>query len=215
MKAAEIQKLKEAFRRPLPGAKAQLLMAPSYREEELKRARNAADRARLSAVLILLTEKNGETYIPFIERADYEGVHSGQISFPGGQFDETDHSLLFTALREASEEIGVPAQTPQIVGKLSDLYIPPSNFLVKPFLAYAAETPHYRIDKKEVKRLVEVSLTELLSPEAVKSGNFIASSTGVEKKAPYFAVQNLEIWGATAMIISELLYLIRQQLSRG
>lgn len=122
-----IEKLKQELQKPLPGEEAQYRMAPSYRPR-LTKEEVFANNPRVSGVLLLLFEKNNELHIAFTQRKQYEGVHSGQMSFPGGKKDVTDLDLRETALRETFEEIGIERNKIEIIGSLSELYIPPSNF---------------------------------------------------------------------------------------
>ena len=197
------------LKQPLLGWDAQKLLAPPYREEEIEQAKNKINRARKSAVLIMLYEKSGKLFFPVIQRTEYKGAHSGQIALPGGKFEKTDDSFEYTALRETEEEIGIKRKNVSIIGHLSELYIPPSNFMVKPFVGFFSEKPDFKIDLKEVQRIIEIPLSAFFKSGVVKEKPFISSSSGATKKAPYFAVENIEIWGATAMIISELIETIR------
>jgi len=209
MKIRDLEYIIKQLKKPPPGWEAQKLMAPSYREEEIKKAGKAVLKARKSAVLILFYEKNGQLYIPFIKRTIYKGAHSGQISLPGGKAEKTDNSFDYTAKRETEEEIGIQRDKIEILGQLSDLYIPPSNYLVKPFVGLYNKVPEFIIDKGEVQKVIEIPLEVFFRKGIIKEKEFISSSSGETKKAPYFEVENVEIWGATAMIINELLEIIR------
>ena len=131
-----IERLSKELKNPLPGEEAQYRMAPSYRPR-LTTAEIELLHPRVSGVMLLLYEKHGLLNIVFTQRKQYEGVHSGQMSFPGGKKDLSDVDLLQTALRETKEEIGVGEEKIEIIGKLSELYIPPSNFLVYPVVGFA------------------------------------------------------------------------------
>jgi len=204
-----LHSIREKLKNPLPGWEAQKIMAPSYREVELEQAKHMISKAKKSAVLILLYEKEGLLHIPFIKRAEYDGAHSGQISLPGGQFEKADDSFEFTARRETEEEIGIKRDEIIFMGQISDLYIPPSNYLVKTFVGYLPYQPNFIIDTKEVQKVIEISLDSFFESDVVKEKPFVSSSSGATKKAPYFEVENIEIWGATAMIISEFIEIIR------
>jgi 8-oxo-dGTP pyrophosphatase MutT (NUDIX family) len=209
MNLIKTEEIRKRLSMPLPGWQAQRLMAPSYREEEMAAAMERMPDAAKSAVLILLVEKNGDLYVPFIKRAVYQGVHSGQISLPGGRFDTGDKDVLATALRETEEEIGIDRRIPVVLGSLSPLYIPPSNFMVYPFVAAFSGTPVYKKDDNEVREIVEIPLKAFFEKDNISEKTFESSSTGKQKNAPYFNVGGLEIWGATAMIISEFIEIIR------
>ncbi|OFY82591.1 MAG: hypothetical protein A3F72_00305 [Bacteroidetes bacterium RIFCSPLOWO2_12_FULL_35_15] len=196
-----IEQIKIRLKEPLPGEDAQLLMAPSRRQfpEEFLVHPNA----KKSAVLILLFPFNNSIHTILIQRPVYEGVHSGQVSFPGGKYEESDLLLSFTALREASEEVGIKTNTVEIIGKLTDLYIRPSNFLVSPFIAYTGQVPDFVIDNHEVQKIISVDLFALDNNE-IRSEKTILHSSGSKIKTPYYEIEGLTVWGATAMIISEL-----------
>jgi 8-oxo-dGTP pyrophosphatase MutT (NUDIX family) len=203
MSTLTLHQLKRIFKQDLPGLAAQLKMAPPYRAEQLLNSKEKMPSARQSSVMILLFHDKGALKTVFIKRSEYDGVHSGQISFPGGQYELCDSSFEATALRETWEEIGVKELDIEIIGQLTDLYIPPSNFMVKVFVGYCTEKPNYSIDKREVQRVVVVEL-KILSESGTTAQNIINSSS-----VPCYRVENIEIWGATAMIISELLAIFK------
>jgi 8-oxo-dGTP pyrophosphatase MutT (NUDIX family) len=200
-----IDELKHKLSKPLPGIESQLKMAPKHRAVELEAIRSNAQQAKKSAVLILLFPENGKLKTVLIKRSEYEGVHSGQISFPGGKHEDSDGSFAVTALREMEEEIGVNADTIQLVGQLSDLFIPPSNFLVKVFVGYTPQKPEFVPDPKEVQSVIEVNVDEFSDGNSVGEMDFFAKALNSKLKAPCYSVNNVIIWGATAMILSELI----------
>jgi len=183
----------------LPGEEAQLLMAPTFRGGFPDRGKPVR-----AAVLILLYPSGSETCLVFIKRNEYDGPHSGQVSFPGGAWEPTDSALEQTAIREAREEIGVRGSI-EILGKLTPLHIPVSNFLVSPFVAWMDQTPVFHPDRSEVQYVIEVSLRELLDPAMRDSETLHHHGRRVE--APFYRVGNEKIWGATAMMLSEFLQL--------
>lgn len=195
-----INQLKELLEGELPGKKAQNKMSPNVRFTG-KIIPNR-DEIRESSVLILLYMKDNQLHIPFTQRPKYNGAHSGQISLPGGKVEPQDKNLLETALRETHEEIGVTSENLQILGSLTPTYIPNSNFNVTPYIAYTKELPTFIPDSYEVEKIIEAPLNDLISPEALDI--FIRTINGHNIKAPYFNINNHQIWGATAMIISEL-----------
>jgi 8-oxo-dGTP pyrophosphatase MutT (NUDIX family) len=197
-----VDHLTEALNETLPGESAQRLMAPPHRvstEEYLRLNRNA----KKSSVLILFYPKNNIPHLALILRNEYKGVHSGQVSFPGGKIEEKDASPEATALRETREEIGIDAPNITIIGKLTKLYIPVSNFWVYPFVGMLSYSPIFNIDVKEVKQLIEVPIKEILS-ENIISTAYIKLKDDIKIKVPVFNLQEHIIWGATAMMLSEL-----------
>jgi len=166
--------------------------------------------ARNSAVMVLLFPDNGKLKTVLIKRSEYDGVHSGQISFPGGKKEDIDISFEATALRETCEEIGIQPDRIEILGQLSDSYISPSNFLVKAFVGYIYQKPEYIPDKKEVQSVAEVNIDEFYDSRNKSEKEFYSTSRNIKIHAPCYLVNGIEIWGATAMILSELLDILNQ-----
>jgi 8-oxo-dGTP pyrophosphatase MutT (NUDIX family) len=190
---------KERLQEALPGEAGQMMMAPSFRgsfphEEKPVRA----------AVMILLYPAGGEIHLAFMKRNEYDGPHSGQVSFPGGAWEADDENLEQTATRETREEMGVKEGI-EILGALTPLHIPVSNFMVSPFVGWIEDTPHFHPDRSEVQYVIEVSLRELLDPAMRESEILRHHNQAVE--APFYRVGNDKIWGATAMMLSEFLLL--------
>ena len=199
-----IQILAEQLKAPLPGHSAQLEMTsrpPDYRLA-------IPEQHRKSATLTLLYSWKSDLWISFMQRTEDGNVHSGQISFPGGKMEPEDPDSTYTALREAEEELGIKPRMVQILGELTPLYIPPSNFLVYPKVGYCAERPSFKLEKNEVARLIEVSLTDLMSPNIRQTVN-VRARNGMTMQVPAFIPQGNIIWGATAMMLNELLTVIR------
>ncbi|MFA8450412.1 MAG: CoA pyrophosphatase [Bacteroidales bacterium] len=193
----------------LPGEKAQYLMAPPRRIEELKQHFNHKEKPRESAVTLVLKEnQNKQISIVLIERSSYKGVHSAQIAFPGGQRDPDDINLKETALREAFEEIGIEKKLFHVIGELSPLYVPPSNFMMYPFIAYIKNQEIYHADTREVKQIMDIPLEELFSQQNKKLIE-IKTSYGAFKDTPIYSYNNKVIWGATAMILSEFEQIVK------
>lgn len=203
-----IHRLTQSLTLPLPGQAAQMAMAPATREEAL-RALYIAEKAKPSAVLILFYPYQDEIRFVLIERATYNGIHSGQISFPGGQFDPTDSDLRTTALREAKEETGIDPQQVNILGELTMMYIPPSHFDVYPFVGFVTKKPDFQVDNTETKAILEIKLDDFLNP-ACRTTKTIHHRTGRELDVPCFYLNSKIVWGATAMILSELLEIIER-----
>jgi 8-oxo-dGTP pyrophosphatase MutT (NUDIX family) len=194
--------LREKLCKPLPGLEAQLRMTSLPRMRELMNFTIRED-AQPSGVLILFYPVDSKIYTVFILRPTYDGVHSGQVSLPGGKREAADQDITETALREAAEEIGVDAADVVIIGKLTDLYIPPSNFLVTPVVGYTFSRPSFRIDPFEVEKIIEADISLLLDNPTIKQLK-ITVRDGMEIETPAFIMDGNIIWGATAMIISEL-----------
>ena len=153
-------------------------------------------------------------YTLLIQRPLYDGVHSGQVAFPGGRFEESDINLKTTALREAYEEVGIPIKEVEIIGQLTDLYIPPSNFLVTPFIGYVNLQPDFILEKKEVEKIIPVDLFSL-NDIGIKFEKIITHSSGNNIKTPFYDIDGLTVWGATAMIISELNVIVKESKQDG
>ncbi|MGQ1911143.1 NUDIX hydrolase [Marinifilum sp. RC60d5] len=184
----------------LPGFDAQKIMAPSLRENALKESNQSI--AKDSSVLLLFYPKNGQLYLPFIKRTIGSTNHSGQISLPGGKYEKYDSDRTITAIRETNEELGVDSKKINILGLLTELYIPISNFMVLPVLGYCTQKPDFKISKFEVEELIEMPVLELLSQENVF--NFSFKKKNITITAPYFDAKGHKVWGATAMILSEI-----------
>ena len=198
-----ISGLSEELQKPLPGAEAQLRMAPS-----LRKTASSDKPFRKSGVMLLLYSCNASIHIVFIKRTEYEGVHSGQVSFPGGMYEETDITLANTALRETMEETGIPVDEVKIIGQLTPLNIPVSNTDVFPYVGVSQNRPIFKHNPSEVEYLIEVRIDELLDP--LKQKQKTISIAGNDIEVPYFEIQNNHIWGATAMILSEFLEIFRR-----
>ncbi|MFC1732336.1 NUDIX hydrolase [candidate division KSB1 bacterium] len=203
-----ISGLKKELQKELPGLEAQLLMAPQIRIEELRYSHHDKT-VKKSSVLILLYHDRNSINTVFIQRNKYDGVHSGQMSFPGGQQEKEDNNLVATALREAYEEINVDRRNVKILGNLTPLYIPPSNYDVLPVIGYSEKKPDFIPDIIEVNKIIEVKIKDLINPNNTTKGP-VWSSRNVTISAPYYFIYNVKIWGATAMIVSELIELIKK-----
>lgn len=196
-----INQLRVRLRQEVPGWKAQQRMATEvHRRARLK---PRAD-ARQAAVLMLLYPDGEEAYLPLIVRPTYPGVHSGQIALPGGKVEEEDGSLTATALRETEEEIGVSVPESRVLGSLTQLYIPPSNMLVTPVVAYAFEKPTYHPDLREVVQVLDFSLEAFRNPQNQLTRQ-VTAAADIRLQVPCFVIEERTIWGATAMMMSELL----------
>lgn len=203
-----IEKLSVALGDPLPGREAQFLMEPHTRRIELKRQKNHAN-AKLSSVLILLYPKDGKVYTIMIKRPVYNGVHSGQIAFPGGRKEDNDLDLTDTALRETEEEIGIGRNFVKVIGQLTQLYIPPSNFNVLPIVGYTNTLPDFVLDKNEVESTLEIDIKNLIDPKYICHKKVLTRNNLRVSVICYF-IQDEIIWGASAMIISEFVEILKK-----
>ena len=199
-----ISRLRVQLQQELPGWTAQRRMATKVHRQARWKPRPDA---RQAAVLMLLYPAHGQFYLPLIVRPTYPGVHSGQIALPGGKVEEGDDSLVITALRETEEEIGVTVPEERVLGTLSQLYIPPSNMLVTPVVAYVEEKADYRPDLREVVQVLDVPLAAFRDP-ANQSTVPVKATTNVMLDAPAFIIDERIVWGATAMMMSELVVVV-------
>jgi 8-oxo-dGTP pyrophosphatase MutT (NUDIX family) len=161
-----------------------------------------------AAVLILLYPVDGIIHTVFIQRPEYDGVHGGQISFPGGKKEPDDKDLLHTAFREASEETGINPANLKIIGALTPLFIPVSNTVVTPFVGWSAKKPLFTPEAKEVVFIIEADIRSFMDNSIIKIKPFEIRGELIEIK--YFDFNGNVIWGATAMILYELLTLIKR-----
>ncbi len=161
------------------------------------------EKAKICAVSLMIF-KDGNTWkLVFMQRPDYDGVHGGQICFPGGKKEDYENLLEETAIRETLEEVGVSIKTSHILGGLSELYIMVSNALVYPFVAYLPNRPVYTLEKKEVRKIIEIDINWLLEPKNKNLKTYTYKQMAY--KMPVFCFENHEIWGATALILEQFL----------
>ncbi|MBL6962424.1 MAG: CoA pyrophosphatase [Bacteroidetes bacterium] len=198
-----IDKLREELSKPLPGESAQYKLTPAIRKKKVEDMLKLGP-PRDSSVLVLLYPKNGELNTVFTQRHDYAGIHSNQVSFPGGKKEETDRDFMATALREAKEEMAIQPEKVEILGQLSDLLVPPSRFVIHPFIGVSEKRPDFIPQQSEVKSYFEVPLNLLSNPERIKETE-LKLSDGKIFKTPYYDLYGHIVWGATAMIVSEFL----------
>ena len=205
-KIVKIKKMK------LPGESAQFKMAPKERINELKKIADIKKTAKKAGVLALFYPSvSQQTMLALILRKTYKGVHSAQIGFPGGKFEDIDDSLRATALRETEEEIGVKQNKVLVLKKLTEVYIPPSNFFVQPFLGYTNKTPKFVLQEDEVEDLLEVPLKHFMD-DTIKSLQNFSTSYANKIEVPIFNLNKQRVWGATAMILNEIREMLKQLL---
>lgn len=198
-----INHLQARLAEPLPGREAQFRMAHLDR----RYLPPPPPDARLAGVLALFFPKNGEWHLVFIERKSNNNKdrHGGQISFPGGKFEQADGHLQQTALREAHEEVGLDHTTVNMLGRLTELYIPVSNFLVNPFVGFIDYTPAFSPQQEEVNGILEVPFSVFQHPDTRQTTEVLLGNQIRLPNVPYFNVMGKVLWGATAMMMSELL----------
>lgn len=164
---------------------------------------------RPGAVLLLLYPgAGGAINFPLIKRPDYGGAHSGQVSFPGGKA-ETGETVIQTALREAQEEIGIDPKDVNVIGVLSEFFVMPSNFMVTPVVGYMSERPRFTPDRIEVVRILEGDARRLLPEESITISEIVVAQT-YKLRAPHFLIDNEIVWGATAMMLNEFRYVLKE-----
>ena len=197
---------------PLPGHESQLKMSPKYRNELIEQQQELMKYSRKAAVMALFyPDLKDTTMLILILRKTYKGVHSAQVGFPGGKLDPEDPSLEFAALRETFEEVGVPIKDIEVLKPLTKIYIPPSNFTVYPFLGVTYKTPRFLKQDDEVEDLIEITLTDFIN-EAHVGTQRLMTSLEKEVEVPVFKLNGHTVWGATAMMLSEIKDLLKKVL---
>jgi 8-oxo-dGTP pyrophosphatase MutT (NUDIX family) len=200
--ALTIEHVRVAMRGPLPGFEAQLTMSPQPRPFSPP----PGVEPRQAGVLLLLYPINGVLHLVLTVRTSDLNHHSGQVSLPGGGWEEGDASLEETALREAREEIGIDTDDLELLGFLTPIYVPPSNNIVHPFVAYVPQHPAFHPDPKEVAELLDVPLHLFLDPAKRREEDW--TWRGAPLHVPFYAVGEHKVWGATAIILAEFITLI-------
>ena len=200
-----LQALEKAFEGLKPGLDAQLEMMPQPRPGH-KLYSEVEDSCVKAGVLILLYPWKDQLHLVFTRRTDRVDFHQAQISFPGGRQEE-DESFKEAALREADEEVNIPPDSVRILGELTPLYVPPSNYCVYPVVAVTKERPDFQPSELEVAEVIEVPLDHLLDPENIQKEMW--HYKGADLEVPFYFFKGDKIWGATAMILAELLELLK------
>ncbi|MFT6167202.1 MAG: 8-oxo-dGTP pyrophosphatase MutT (NUDIX family) [Vicingaceae bacterium] len=199
-----ISRLRLKLQQPLPGHE-------SHRKVmEHRKSTDVIDFQRLnprkSAVLVHLYVHLGQLHLSYIERPEYDGVHSKQISFPGGKAELQDQSLMHTAVREAKEEVNIDPEKLDILGTLSEIYIPPSNFLVQPYVSFHHQRPNFIPDPREVGEIIEFPIHNLINQELTKHE---LPRGGKALIVNGYQLNGKVMWGATAMITKEFIDICR------
>jgi len=182
-------------------------MAPAERAEMMKYPDSGKD-AREAAVMILFHPVNDQPHLIFIVRQSYDGVHSGQISFPGGKREPEDPDLIQTAIRETAEEIGINSKIIRVLGTTSPLFIPPSNFMVTPVVGYCPTIDNFTPQESEVKEVLTIPFTHFTDGR-YKKVHTVNASYKRNMMVPCYRIQEHIIWGATAMMLNELVEIIK------
>ncbi|MBC7886218.1 MAG: CoA pyrophosphatase, partial [Saprospiraceae bacterium] len=159
-------------------------------------------------VIILLYEENGKIKFPLTKRAEYTGAHSGQVSLPGGKADPGEDAVA-TALRECEEEIGINRTDIEVMGKLSDFFVMPSNFMVTPIIANITGNVMFKPDSHEVVRIIKADLEDIMQADAMKQKEILAAGR-FRMNAPHFEIEGEVVWGATAMMLNEFRMVLRE-----
>lgn len=201
------KKLSERLLQPLPGGDA----------HELFRAHPVGDVKPLfdhklppkpGGVIILLYEEKGKIKFPLTKRPEYTGAHSGQVSLPGGKAEPGEDAIA-TALRECEEEIGIDRNYVSVIGRLSDFFVMPSNFMVTPVIASIDTSIAFRPDTREVVKIISADLEDILKDDAMKQKEILAAGR-FRMNAPHFVIEDEVVWGATAMMVNEFRMILRE-----
>ncbi|GAA4052805.1 CoA pyrophosphatase [Flavobacterium chungnamense] len=187
----------------LPSTTSHIKMAPSERVKMMEGNSYDVSTVRKAAVMMLFYPKNEVAHLLLIVRNSYPGVHSSQIAFPGGKVEDIDFGLKQTALRETHEEIGIHPNDIHVIRDFTSIYIPPSNFLVYPFLGVSQIELTFTLQEEEVAGIIELPLSVLLD-DSIINIKTLETSYSKSIEVPVFQIEEHTVWGATAMMLSEL-----------
>ena len=197
------EKLRAELANELPGEMAHSMMMPILRDDNMKMPTGQPPPMKSAVLILFYPDEHDHIHFPLIQRPTYNGAHSAQVSFPGGKEEPTDISLIQTALREAKEEVGIIPEKVEIIGKMTDLFIWVSNYIVTPVIGFVNEEPDFQKDDQEVDAIIKVDLYDIINPEKRKEGTILARGK-YKIQTPYFDIDNRIVWGATAMMLNEL-----------
>jgi len=184
--------------------KQRLRQALSQRQKQ-----HIADASRVpSAVLLPIYYKQGQYYILFTKRTGKVKEHKGEISFPGGAYQEGDRTLVDTALRESAEEIGLMADRVEVLGELDDTATQTSTYIISPFVAFIPRPYQFKVDEEEVEEIIEVPISALLDKSSLRQETEIIDGETVTSY--FYHYQGRVIWGATARILNQFLDIFAQ-----
>lgn len=204
-----IEEIRKRLLNPLPGEKAHLPLSPSGRPKASEEVKNSMLFTESAVGLILFENKNNLDII-LTQRSAYNGIHSKQVSFPGGKKEPFESNLLQTAIRETEEEIGLKGNKFQLLGELSPIYIPVSGFRVQPFVLYYPECPIFERQEREVSEIFHFPLPLLFNHKILKRTDVEITGREPMLNVPYFEIQNKVVWGATALILNEFKMLLQE-----
>lgn len=202
-------KLKQEIEKGLPGESAHLPMSPLNRLPS-SIAITQTENYRFSAVACILHPRGNSLEIVLIERPTYDGAHSGQIAFPGGKMEESDPNDEFTARRECFEEIGIELKDEHYLGKLTDVFIPISSFVMHPHLYFVENLPEFNPDIREVASILCVDFFKNINEQNIERKDLPTQQKFVLKNVPGFLVKDKFVWGATALVLNELRELLKR-----
>ncbi len=197
------EKLRIELEKELPGELAHSLMMPTVRDDNLIKPTGEIPPNRSAVLILFYPDNDGHIRFPLIQRPKYNGAHSSQVALPGGKKEPGDRSLAETALREAREEIGIDPDQVEVIGKLSDVFIWVSNYVVTPFIGITERKPVFVRQEEEVDDIILTDLWDIIDPSRRKEGTFQVRGK-YTIQTPYFDIDNRIVWGATAMMLSEL-----------
>lgn len=196
-------KISAALANDLPGEKAHMMMTPTVRNDNLTKPLESVTPIKSAVLVLLYPNEAGRISFPLIQRPTYNGAHSGQVSFPGGKAEPTDKSIVNTAIREAEEEVGIESGKVEVLGTMTNLFIWVSNYVVTPVVGVYRMKPEFKKDEKEVDAIIETDLYDIIDPKKRKEGIVVARNK-YQIQTPYFDINKKVVWGATAMMLSEL-----------
>ena len=197
--------LKKVLTQPLPGLSVQSLMSPTG--DNTEKYFKVPSNAHKAGVLFMLYPKDNTWHTVFMKRtSNIQDIHSNQISLPGGRYEDADGTLEQCAIREAHEETGIAPGQIDIFGKLSPLYVYASNHLVHPFIGIISKDPVFIPALAEVQSLIEVPIDHFYSNDIIKYKDLNIRHVTL-KDVPYYDLYGEVLWGATAMMMAEFIYL--------
>lgn len=197
--------LQQAYQNDLPGMHAQFQVVPPGRAKPDLSVIESQN-PKKAGVLALFYPIKETPYLVLMKRNTYPGVHSGQISLPGGRVEEEDENWIATALRETEEEVGVPRNMVEVLGEITRVYIPPSNFLVQPVIGFTSVRPDFVPHEQEVDELLEIPVSAFCDPQNLRTTQ--VEARGFTMQVPAYHIDKNIVWGATAMMISEITHML-------